>query len=98
LYGAYELNPVALAAQASVPIPDGLDLDAWIVPQELVPEVDPDAKARKVKKGKGKEANGGKAKNGKKRHKEEGNGVILTPPEDTETPEQAIEREQVCIV
>jgi AP-3 complex subunit delta-1 len=98
LHGAYELNPVALAAQASVPIPDGLDLDAWIVPQELVPEVDPDAKARKVKKGKGKEANGGKAKNGKKKHKEEGNGVILTPPEDTETPEQAIEREQVCIV
>ncbi|KAJ7897229.1 Adaptor protein complex AP-3 delta subunit [Mycena olivaceomarginata] len=54
LHEVYELNPVALAAQASVPIPDGLDLDAWI--------------------GKGKEVNGAKAKNGKKKHKEEGNG------------------------
>ncbi|KAJ6575471.1 adaptin N terminal region-domain-containing protein [Mycena capillaripes] len=96
LHGAYELNPVALAAQASVPIPDGLDLDAWIVtpPAEPVPEVDADAKARKAKKGKDKEVNG-KAKNGKKKHKEEGNGVVLTPPEDDmETLEQAREREQ----
>ncbi|KAJ7170232.1 Ap3d1 protein [Mycena filopes] len=81
LHGAYELNPVALAAQASVPIPEGLDLDAWI--------------ARKAKKGKAKEVNGTKVKSGKKKHKEEGNGVALTPPEDDiETPERALEREQ----
>ncbi|KAJ7459062.1 adaptin N terminal region-domain-containing protein [Mycena galericulata] len=100
LYGSYELNPVALAAQASVPIPEGLDLDAWIVapPPEPVAEADAEAKARKVKKGKGKEVNGTKAKMGKKKHKEEingGDGVTLTPPEDdVETPEKALEREQ----
>ncbi|KAJ7657986.1 Ap3d1 protein [Mycena rosella] len=98
LHEAYELNPVALAAQASVPIPDGLDLDAWIVapPQEPVLEVDAEAKARKVKKGKGKEVNGTKSKSGKKKHKEEvngGNGVLLTPLEDdTETPEERMQR------
>ena len=32
LSGAYELNPVAGSAQESVPVPDGLDLNAWIVP------------------------------------------------------------------
>ncbi|KAJ7109859.1 Ap3d1 protein [Mycena epipterygia] len=100
LHGAYELNPVALAAQASVPIPDSLDLDAWIVPppEESAPELDAEAKARKVKKGKGKEVNGTKTKTGKKKHKDdvnEGNGVVLTPPEDDmETPEQALERAQ----
>ncbi|KAJ6469611.1 Adaptor protein complex AP-3 delta subunit [Mycena vitilis] len=97
LHGVYELNPVALAAQVSVPIPDGLDLDAWIVPPppEPVQEVDAEAKARKIKKGKGKEVNGSKAKGGKKKQKEEGNGVVLTPLEDdTETAEQALEREQ----
>ncbi|KAJ6502639.1 adaptin N terminal region-domain-containing protein [Mycena vulgaris] len=99
LHGAYELNPVALAAQASVLIPDGLDLDAWIVspPQEPVLEADLEAKARKIKKGKGKEVNGTKSK-GKKKHKDEangGNGVVLTPLEDDgETPEQALERVQ----
>ncbi|KAJ7040260.1 armadillo-type protein [Mycena alexandri] len=99
LHGAYELNPVALAAQASVPIPDGLDLDAWIVapPPDLLAEADAEARARKVKKGKGKEVNGSKVKSGKKKHKEEGNGnaVVLTPPgDDVETPDQALEREQ----
>ncbi|KAF7347534.1 AP-3 complex subunit delta [Mycena venus] len=80
LHGAYDLNPVALAAQASVPVPEGLDLDAWIVapPQEPAPEVDADVKARKVKKGKGKEKAMGT-----------GNGVVLTPEyeEDVETVE-----------
>ena len=32
LSSSYELNTVAVNAQASVPIPDGLDLNAWIVP------------------------------------------------------------------
>lgn len=30
LFFIYELNPVAPKAQKKVPIPDGLDLDAWI--------------------------------------------------------------------
>ncbi|KAJ7361378.1 Adaptor protein complex AP-3 delta subunit [Mycena albidolilacea] len=100
LHGAYELNPVALAAQASVPIPDGLDLDAWIVapPPEPTPKSDSDFAARKVRKGKGKEVNGGKAKNGKKKHKEEGNGngngVVLTPADPEEETETAEQRER----
>ncbi|KAJ3206165.1 AP-3 complex subunit delta-1 [Dinochytrium kinnereticum] len=32
-----ELNPVAPTAQKKVPIPDGLDLDAWIVPPKPLP-------------------------------------------------------------
>jgi hypothetical protein len=102
LHEVYELNPVALAAQASVPIPDGLDLDAWIVapPPEPTSKGDSDFAARKVRKGKGKEVNGGKAKNGKKKHKEEGNGngngVVLTPADPEEETETAEERERVC--
>ena len=45
--GAYSLNPVAAEAQTSVPVPEGLDLDAWIVPEakpvEKAPE--PEEKA-----------------------------------------------------
>ncbi|KAJ7269381.1 adaptin N terminal region-domain-containing protein [Mycena haematopus] len=97
LHGAYELNPVALAAQASVPIPDGLDLDAWFIPPppEPAPQVDPDSKVRKVKKGKGKEVNGSKAKNGKKKHKEEeGNGVVLVPLDHEDEVETLEERQR----
>ncbi len=45
LFFIYELNPVAPKAQTKVPIPEGLDLDAWIndpLP-DLVPDVDSDA-------------------------------------------------------
>ncbi|KAJ7292982.1 adaptin N terminal region-domain-containing protein [Mycena rebaudengoi] len=101
LYAAYELNPVALAAQTSVPIPDGLDLDTWIVPPPKTPvhEADEAAKSRKSKKGKGKEVNGVKTKTGKRKHKVDlngENGVSLTPPdeEEVETPDQVREREQ----
>ena len=31
LFTSYDLNPVAPTAQASVPVPQGLDLDTWIV-------------------------------------------------------------------
>jgi len=40
LVSSYELGPVAAAAQASVPLPDGLDLDAWIVPAMQEPLLD----------------------------------------------------------
>ncbi|CAG8543565.1 9729_t:CDS:10, partial [Racocetra persica] len=36
LFFSYELNPVAPKAQKKVPVPDGLDLDAWI--NEPLPE------------------------------------------------------------
>ncbi|OBZ78815.1 AP-3 complex subunit delta-1 [Grifola frondosa] len=71
LFGSYELNPVAPSAQASVPLPEGLDLSAWIVPPPDVSHVieegeeEPaDGKHKKSRKGKGKES--GKSK-GKKR-------------------------------
>jgi AP-3 complex subunit delta-1 len=32
LFSAYELNSVNIVAQDSVPVPESLDLDAWIVP------------------------------------------------------------------
>lgn len=68
LFSAYELNPVAPQAQASVPVPEGLDLDAWIVPplpppRELEPTFDLIKKkvsSKKGKKGKEKEVNGKK--------------------------------------
>ncbi|KAJ7103194.1 adaptin N terminal region-domain-containing protein [Mycena belliarum] len=89
LHGTYELNPVALSAQASVPIPDGLDLDSWFVPppREPDPEADPETRARKARKGKGKEVNGTKSKtNGS-------NGVVLKPLEDdAETSEERLQR------
>jgi len=103
LFSAYELNPVALHAQESVPIPEGLDLDAWIVP----PPPDSQAseygngpeerKVRKSKKGKGKEPNG-KSKTGKHKHREDAENSTIThtlvQPED-ETAEEMAEAEQV---
>ncbi|KAF7302704.1 AP-3 complex subunit delta [Mycena chlorophos] len=102
LHNAYELNPVALVAQASVPVPDGLDLDVWFVAPPPEPVVAPEPKMRKSSsKGKGKEVNGGtgKASKSKKKAKESvtnGDVVVLTPMVDeVETPEEdAEERER----
>lgn len=44
LFSAYELNSVNTAAQDSIPVPEDLDLDAWIVPpprEFTVPEAAP---------------------------------------------------------
>ncbi|KXN90087.1 AP-3 complex subunit delta-1 [Leucoagaricus sp. SymC.cos] len=97
LFSAYELNPVAPHAQGSVPIPDGLDLDAWIVPspQEsaaLVEEAAPE-KRKKSKKGKEKETDGRKSKAPSKKKTRDvellQDGDILTPVDaDVETPEE----------
>lgn len=100
LLDSYELNPVASSAQASVPIPEGLDLDAWIVPPPLVKSpITDDAtteKKKKKKSSKGKET----ATNGKKRKKktkevEEYEVETLAPIETEETPEEKALREQV---
>ncbi|KAF5385386.1 hypothetical protein D9615_001077 [Tricholomella constricta] len=97
LSATYELNPVALSAQASVQVPDGLDLDAWIVPppREVVPEKPPERKVKKLKKGKGKEVSEGKVKSSKKKQKETllVDGDVLTPVEsEMEAPEEIEER------
>lgn len=104
LVSSYELGPVAQAAQASVPIPEGLDLDAWIVPAMQEPLVDDDGhevekKVKKNKKGKEKETlNRTKAKGGKKKRKEDSNVEELVPQEPEETAEEREERERVSLV
>lgn len=97
LFALYELNPVALNAQSSVLVPDGLDLDAWIVPPP--PEITLESSKKKVKrsnKGKGKEVDASHIKSGRTRTREE-NGDLLIPTE-AETPEERAERARVCVL
>ncbi|KAF9469633.1 Ap3d1 protein [Collybia nuda] len=95
LFTTYELGPVALSAQESIYVPEGLDLDAWIVPppREVAPVEEVGEKKKKSKKGKGKETDGGKVKNTKKKVREDDYGDVLIPLEpDIETPEEIAER------
>ncbi|KAI6133633.1 adaptin N terminal region-domain-containing protein [Pisolithus thermaeus] len=101
LFSAYELNPVASAAQASVPVPEGLDLDIWIVPSMQVSvhnenegsEVVGEKKVKKKsKKGKEKESPNGTRPKGMKKKKEDEEALV--PLEETETPEEIAERER----
>jgi len=95
LVSAYPLNPVASAAQANVPIPEGLDLDKWIVPPPKnvlsTPATEEERGRRsKKKKGKKKETNGkAKEKPTDKLLQED----ALTPAPETE--EEQAERERV---
>ena len=94
----YDLNPVAPEAQASVPVPDGLNLDMWFIP----PPKEAEAAAVsngvvKKKKGKGKE----KAENGtstvkvkKKKEKVE----FAMQDVVQETSEEKAERERVYFI
>lgn len=83
-------------------MPEGLNLDGWIVPppREMVPvEEAAEKKTKKSKKGKGKEVNGGKVKSTKKQVREDDHGDVLTPAEpDIETPEEVAERAKVCLL
>lgn len=100
LVSSYELGPVAPAAQASVPVPEGLDLDAWIVPAMQEPLVDDESqlvkkRVKKSKKGKEKETpNQTRAKGGKKRM-EDSTVEELVPQEPEGTAEERAERERV---
>jgi AP-3 complex subunit delta-1 len=86
LFSSYELNPVARGAQTSIPAPEDLDLDAWIVPlpQEApsltaIEEAEiPEKRPKKGKKGKGKDV--GSSTNGRK-VKQNRNVDLLTPAE-----------------
>jgi AP-3 complex subunit delta-1 len=93
---AYPLNPVASTAQANVPIPEGLDLDKWIVPppKSVVPtpatEEEERGRRPKKKKGKQREANG--------KVKEKSTNKLLQEDALTlaaETEEEKAERERV---
>ena len=65
LFATYTLNPVAAEAQASIAAPDGLDIDAWIIPKAkpmpivIRGEFEGDEKKRKKKSKKGKERDEG---------------------------------------
>ncbi|KIM47679.1 hypothetical protein M413DRAFT_416871 [Hebeloma cylindrosporum] len=100
LFSGYELNPVGTNAQASVAVPEGLDLDSWIVPppREAVPhnvdeEKDGTGKKVRSKKGKGKEI-GSAAISKKNKGKENGNHTTPIPADWEETPEERAQREK----
>ncbi|THH19000.1 hypothetical protein EW146_g2089 [Bondarzewia mesenterica] len=105
LFSAYDLNPVAAAAQSHVPVPEGLVLEEWIVPppkdpvaehevSETLDEEDRPAKKNKGK-GKAKTTNGAKINGDKKKKKKAGERAVLTPVEKAvETPEERAERER----
>jgi len=95
LVSAYPLNPVASAAQANVPIPEGLDLDKWIVPPPKgvppTPATEGEERGRKPKKKKGK-----KKESSSKAKEKPKNELLqedaLTPAPETE--EEKAERER----
>ena len=102
LFSIYELNSVNIAAQDSIPVPEFLDLDAWIVPppreftlpDAAVPDDAQSGEQRPIKK---------KLKSkGKGKGKEKGSEVgTQGPPTDpipslgrSETEEDRVEREK----
>lgn len=106
LFSTYDLNPVAAVAQLSVPVPEGLDLDAWIVPPPKDPlveaatsnGVDDEDRPTKKSKGKGKaKAKNGSALKTKGKKGENSRRDGFTPPVEQvpETPEERAERERV---
>lgn len=101
LFNSYTLNPVNAQAQASVPLPDGLDLDVWFIPPPQSAKIfdEEGTKTKRSKKGKGKETNGAvKPKSKLKRDKDTKllEEDVLTPVSaDTDTEAERIAREQV---
>jgi AP-3 complex subunit delta-1 len=102
LFSVYELNTVNVAAQDSVPVPESLDLDAWIVPpprEFTLPDaaatddtqVDERRATRKKPKSKGKGK--GKERGSKAElHGPETNFIPSLGPSETE--EERAEREK----
>ncbi|KAH7338571.1 adaptin N terminal region-domain-containing protein [Rhizoctonia solani] len=71
---SFELNYVAPHAQSSVPVPDGLNLDAWIVPPPKLKNSQEEEQPKKVKKkvkGKEKERDPTKKRKSKKTEEQE---------------------------
>ncbi|VDC05752.1 unnamed protein product [Peniophora sp. CBMAI 1063] len=97
LFETYELNPVNPAAQAAIPPPDDIDLDAWIVPPPVaeVPMSTTDS-VKKSKKGKGKakakDANGSAGKTSKHHRGGESSAVLTSEVLETEEERAARER------
>jgi AP-3 complex subunit delta len=104
LFAAHELNPVASSAQASVPVPDGLNLDEWFSlppPEPAIQPEEPGPTEKKLKKKKGKEKDDsdGRRTSKKRKGKETeliSNGDVLTPMYDeSELPEDEEVRARV---
>ncbi|KAI0964144.1 hypothetical protein AcW1_001032 [Taiwanofungus camphoratus] len=100
LSATYELNAVASTAQASVSIPEGLDLDAWIVqpPKAVtngVEQVEEGLGERKKNSKKGKEKATARSKAKGKKLDREGHGNEIVPAQEIiETEEERAERER----
>jgi len=100
LFSGYELNPVGTNAQASVAIPEGLDLDSWIVPPPLesVSHNVHDKEYGSGKKAKGKKMKGkdvgSSTTSKKKKGKESHDRIMLIPIDSEETPEERTQREK----
>lgn len=82
---SFELNYVAPHAQSAVPVPEGLDLERWIVPPPKV-QYEEEEVSRKPKKSKTK---------GKERSTTGKKGKKKTEPEVEEISEEKIAREKV---
>lgn len=86
---SFELNYVAPHAQTAVAVPDGLDLDRWIVPPKVQARgEETEGAVKRSKKGKEKGVGG----SGKKTKKKKGDAEAAV-----ETPEEKAAREQVCV-
>jgi len=106
LFAVYELNSVNIFAQDSIPVPESLDLDAWIVPppREFTlpdatavddPQGDELPSTKKKVKGKGKSKGKGKEKPPKTAAVGSQSDLIPSPsPGPSETEEDKIEREK----
>ncbi|KAL5640003.1 hypothetical protein ACGC1H_007340 [Rhizoctonia solani] len=81
---SFELNYVAPHAQSTVPVPDGLNLDAWIVPPPKAMHFHEEEQPKKVKK---------KSK-GKEKEKERDPTKKRKSKKAEETPEEKAAREQ----
>lgn len=94
LSGAHPFGPVAPSAQEKVHVPEGLDLDAWIVPPPLEPEDVRDS-VRKVKKGKEKEKTKDGVKSKGKKKGRNGDIAVVEDQQPMETEEERLVRERV---
>jgi len=103
LSSAYELNFVNIAAQDSIPVPESLDLDAWIVPPpreftvpDAVTEDDTQGGERRSAKKKVKSKGKGKGKEkGPKTTTHDPQTVPIPSLGPSETEEDRAEREKV---
>jgi AP-3 complex subunit delta len=98
LFSNYQLNSVSAVAQESIPVPESLDLDAWIIPPpkefssaNAVAADDESPLTKKKVKGKGK----GKGKEKVATLKSRGSQPDILSSGPPETEEEKLEREKV---